>query len=57
MASKPPTAKSQARERAWLRRQVGYLRVELLAIERIHDGRIAALEALLRTRYYPADPD
>lgn len=52
---RPPTANSQARERAWLRRQMGYLRVEIRDLERRHDARLKDVEALLGKRHYPAD--
>lgn len=50
-----PTVQSQARERAWLRRQMGYQRKRMEQAIALHEQRIAELEALLGRRYYPAD--
>ncbi len=45
------------KERAWFRRQKGYLRDELHRDYSRLEKRIAELEALLGRRHYPADPE
>lgn len=47
---KPPTAQSQARERAWLRRQMGYLRGDFNRAVDLLEKRMSQLEDLLRPR-------
>ncbi len=43
------------RERAWFRRQKGYLRAEVARDVSRLEARIADLEAMLGRRHYPAD--